>query len=322
MSPRKRIFVATHPFGAGGAKPRELLDASAHEIIYNTHGRRLRSGEIEEVLQSVHGVIAGTEPYPMSLLERCPSLEVISRVGIGLDNLDVGACRRRGIQVTHTPDAPSQAVAELTIAFIINLVRFVPQSDRSVREGAWNRMLGRLLEEITVGVVGVGRIGSRVIRLLQPFDCRILATDVAPEPSRVEHCKLEWVDRETLLRNSDVVSLHIPLTKSTRGFIGKSELEQMRAGAFLINTSRGPVVDESALVYALDSGHLAGAALDVFEHEPYEGPLAEMDQTLLTAHMAASARKSRYLMELDAAEDCLRVLAGESPAHPAPIESD
>jgi len=202
------------------------------------------------------------------------------------------------------------------------LVRNVHQSDRSVREQAWNRLMGCLLEEITIGIIGVGRIGSRVVRLLEPFGCRRLLHDVAPVPSRVEGCDVEWVERDALLQQADLVSIHIPLTAKNRHFIGRTEIKMMKRGAFLVNTSRGPVVDEAALTEALEWGHLAGAGLDVFEREPYEGPLALLDQTLLTAHMGASARKSRYLMELGAAEDCLRVLAGEAPANPAILDDD
>lgn len=208
-----RILVATSPFASSASKPRELLEASGHEIVYNPHGRRLKAGEVEQLLPEMDAVIAGTEPYPMEVVAKCPRLKVISRVGIGLDNVNVRGCAERGVMVTYTPDAPSQAVAELTVAFILNLSRFVQQSDRSVRELAWNRMIGWLLEEQTIGIVGVGRIGSRVIRLLQPFDCRILCTDTAADPSRIAQLRAEWVDKDTLLRDSDVVSLHIEVYK-------------------------------------------------------------------------------------------------------------
>ena len=317
-----RILVATSPFASSGSTPRELLEASGHEIVYNPHGRRLKAGEVEQLLPEMDAVIAGTEPYPMYGVAKCPRLKVISRVGIGLDNVSVRGCTERGVMVTYTPDAPSQAVAELTVAFILNLSRFVQQSDRSVRELAWNRMIGWLLEERTIGIIGVGRIGSRVIRLLQPFDCRILCTDTALEPSRIAGLRAEWVDKDTLLRESDVVSLHFPMCNRNRHYLGREEIKRMKRGAFLVNTARGGVLDEQALSEALDGGHLAGAALDVFEAEPYEGPLASSDKTILTAHMGASAQKSRYLMELGATEDCLRVLAGDAPMNPAPVEEE
>ncbi len=320
MSVGKRILVATHPFGVAGAKPKDILEASGHEIIYNPHGRRLKAGEVDEVLEDVDAVIAGTELYCSETLARHPRLKVISRVGVGLDSLDVADCLERGITVTYTPDAPSQAVAELTMAFILDLARHVRESDHSVREQAWNRMMGVLIEELTVGIVGVGRIGSRVIKLLRPFGCKVLATDIDPAPESVADCEVEWVDIDSLLSHSDVVSLHIPLNKANHHFLNKDRMKQMKKGSMLINTSRGAVVDEDALCEALETGHLAACALDVFEREPYEGPLATMEQTLLTAHMGASARKSRYQMELGAVEDCLRVLAGETPLNPAPAE--
>ncbi len=299
-----------------------MSKASGHEIVYNPHGRRLKAGEVEQLLPEMDAVIAGTEPYPMDVVAKCPRLKVISRVGIGLDNVSVRGCTERGVMVTYTPDAPSQAVAELTVAFILNLSRFVQQSDRSVRELAWNRMIGWLLEERTIGIIGVGRIGSRVIRLLQPFDCRIPCTDTAPEPSGIAGLARNGWSKDTLLRDSDVVSLHIPMCNRNRHYLGREEIKRMKRGAFLVNTARGGVLDEQALSEALDGGHLAGAALDVFEEEPYEGPLANSDKTILTAHMGASAQKSRYLMELGATEDCLRVLAGDAPMNPAPVEEE
>ena len=322
MGSTKRILVSTYPFGASGSRPRDLLEASGHEIVYNPYGRRLKAQEVEELLREMDAVIAGTEPYEPEVIANCPKLKVISRVGVGLDSVNVRASLGQGVMVTYTPDAPAQAVAELTMAFILNLARHVHQADRSVREQAWNRLMGWLVEELTVGVIGVGRIGSRVIKLLQPFGCRVLATDTCPVPERVEGCACTWTDLDTVLGDSDVVTVHIPLNRANRHFINRDRLKQMQKGSFLINTSRGAVVDERALTEALDWGHLAGAGLDVFEKEPYEGPLAQMDQTVLTAHMGASARKSRYLMELGAAEDCLRVLAGDPPTNPAPPEED
>ena len=316
MSGKFRVFIATHPFGRAGHKPIELLEQTGWEIIFNPLGRRLKESEIGDYIKDVDAVIAGTEPYPQPILKES-RVKVISRVGIGLDNMPLEYCHSRGIAVTYTPDAPSQAVAELTLANIINLSRNILASDHSVREGAWNRYLGFLLEEMAIGIIGVGRIGKRVCKLLEPFNAHILACDLQPDEKFGKEYHLEWVDKETILKNSDMVSLHIPYNDRNHHFIDRSSLALMKTGSRLINTSRGSVVDEAALLDALLQRHISGAALDVFEKEPYEGPFTHFDNVILTAHMGASARKSRYLMELAATEDCIRVLRGEMPGYDA-----
>lgn len=308
-----RIFVATSPFGRTGTEPLDRLTRSGHEIVLNPLGRRLRAGEVESYLADVDAVIAGTEPYNRETLSRADRLKVIARVGIGLDSVDLEVCREKKIQVTYTPDGPTQAVAELTVANLLNLIRHIHESDRSVREKAWNRLMGSLVSDITVGIVGVGRIGRTVIRLLEPFMPHILACDTDPAVHGTELPGVEWTDADNLLAQSDAVSLHIPLTTANHHYMDRSRIARMKTGAVLINTSRGAIVDTSAVQDALLQQHLGGAALDVFEEEPYEGLLTRVDNTLLTAHIAASARGSRFKMEQGAVLDCLRVLSGASP---------
>ena len=314
-----RVLIATHPFGTTGRRPLDLLEETGWELVFNQHRRRLRPGEVGGLLQDVDGVVAGTEPYNQETIGEASRLRVISRVGIGLDSVDLEYCRAQGVSVTYTPDAPSQAVAELAVANILNLLRHIHQSDRSVREGAWNRLLGRLMSEVTVGIVGVGRIGSRVIRLLEPFGPNVLANDADPQIHGTTMPNTKWCAVPELFAKADLVTLHIPLSGSNRHFVDRPRLAGMKTGALLINTSRGAVVDEEALTDALLQRHLGGAALDVYEHEPYDGPLRRLDNVILTAHMGASARQSRYLMELGAAEDCIRVLRGDHAANLAPL---
>ncbi len=316
------MLIATSPFGKTGQKPLELLKETGWEIVTNPLGRRLRSGEVEKLIQDFDAVIAGTEPYMINNIKNANKLKAICRVGIGLDNVDIGACKKMGIQVTYTPDAPSQGVAELTIANMINLARFVHESDRSVREGAWNRLMGVLLREITIGIIGVGRIGKIVIRLLQPFETKIVACDLEPDYDFGNEYNVEWLNKDELLKNADIISLHIPLNNRNHHYINRDTISKMKKGACLLNTSRGAVVDEVALVSALRHKHLGGAYLDVFEKEPYYGELTDMDNVILTAHIGSSARQCRYYMELGAAEDCIRVLKGEKPKNAAPESRD
>jgi len=313
----KRILLATYPLGATGKKPLKLLEQTGWELVFNPHQRRLKPHDVTDLLQDIDGVIAGTESYNSETLRNANRLQVISRVGIGLDSVDLKHCRDNNIQVTYTPDAPSQAVAELTVANILNLLRHIHQSDRSVREGAWNRFVGRLVQETTIGVIGVGRIGSRVIRLLEPFHPTIMANDIDPNVYGTQMPNTKWCPAEDVIRKADVITLHIPLNIENHYFLNRDMISQMKTGAFLINTSRGRIVDTEALTDALVQNHLGGAALDVYENEPYEGPLTKFDNVVLTAHIASSARQSRYLMELGAVEDCIRVLNGKTPSNNA-----
>ena len=317
-----KILIATSPFGATGAKPLELLRETGWELISNPKGRRLKPGEIGDMVKDVDAVIAGTEPYTREVIAGAGRLKVIARVGIGLDSVDIPACREKGVAVTYTPEAPSQAVAELAVGQIINLARGLLKTDRSVREGAWNRYMGQLVSDLTVGVIGVGRIGKRIIRLLQPFGPTILACDLEPDEAFASERSFEWAPAERIFAESDVVTVHIPLNRRNRHFVSRERIASMKTGACLINTSRGPVVDTEALTDAVVQHHLGGAALDVFESEPYEGPLTRYENVILSAHIGGSTRTSRYFMELGAAEDCIRILRGEPPANPAPDPED
>jgi D-3-phosphoglycerate dehydrogenase / 2-oxoglutarate reductase len=307
---KQRILITTYPFGKSGSKPLDLLKECGHEVVNNPLNRRLKPSEVPELIKNFDIIIAGTEPYTIEALKGS-NVKAICRVGIGLDNVPLQYCLDNEIAVSYTPDAPSQGVAELTVANILNLSRLILQSDRSVREGAWNRYLGFLLEEITIGIVGMGRIGQRVVKLLQPFDTNILVSEIKPDEQFVNQYNIKLVDKEYLFSHSDVISLHIPSNKANYHYANRESIALMKTGSSIINTSRGSVLDEDALYDALVQNHLCGAALDVFEHEPYEGKLKSLDSVIFTAHMGASAQKSRYLMELGAAEDCINFLLGK-----------
>lgn len=319
MTNKYKIFIATSPFGKVNIEPMKILESTGWELIFNPYGRRLKAGEVGELIKDVDAVIAGTEPYTEEILKNS-KVQVISRVGIGLDNVPLQFCKNSGIKVTYTPDAPSQAVAELTLANIINLNRQVLTSDHSVREGAWNRYIGFLLEEVTIGIIGIGRIGKILTRLLQPFNSKILACDIKPDFEFGKKFNLIWLDKDNILKQSDIVTLHIPSNDNNYHFIDRKALAVFKTGSYLINTSRGSIVDEKALLDALLQKHIGGAALDVFEKEPYEGDFCQMDNVILTAHMGASANKSRFLMELGAVEDCINVLLNNPPKNDALLE--
>jgi D-3-phosphoglycerate dehydrogenase len=265
-------------------------------------------------------LIASTEPITAEAMDAAPDLRLITRVGIGLDNVDLIAARDRNIAVSYTPDAPSPAVAELTIGLMFDLLRGISRADRLMHSGVWARLLGRRLDGLTVGILGVGRIGRRVIQILSSAfpNTTILANDLVPDHSLGKTCRVQWVDKKTIYSMSDIITIHLPLTKDTRNLITEREIGRMKASASLINTSRGGIVDEAALASALTAGRLRGAAIDVFEEEPYSGVLTSVEQCILTCHMGSMSEDCRSAMEREAVEDVLRFVRGEPLRQPVP----
>jgi D-3-phosphoglycerate dehydrogenase len=310
-APVSRTFVSTERFGGIDPKPIQMLEEAGVECVFNPHKRLLAEEDMKELIAGCDTVIGGAEPLSEAVMDCAPGLRFISRCSVGLDSVDLLAARRRGIPVSYVAGANAQAVTELTVSHVLSLLRGVPQADASLRSGTWVRVMGRSLEELTVGIVGLGRIGGRVARHLAAFGARIIANDLAPNLIAGEEIGIEWVDKERLFREADVVCLHVPATPLTRGMIGSETLAGMKPDAIVINTARGGLIDEAALADALRSGKLGGAALDVFEKEPYEGELTGIDNCILTCHMGASSRASRLRMEIQAAENLVCFLRGE-----------
>ena len=316
-----KVLISTVPFGSlPNHNPLGLLEAARLRYQLNPFGRRLTERELIELIDDVSILIAGTEPITSEVMEAAPHLQLIARVGIGLDSVDLEAARMRGIAVTYTPEAPAPAVAELTVGLMLDLLRSISRADRLMHSKHWRRFLGRRLDGLTVGVVGVGRVGKRVIRILRGGfpNVRILANDIQPDFSFGEELGIEWVEKNKLYANSDIVTLHLPLTQITNRLITEREIGMMKPSAFIINTSRGGIVDESALATALTSGCLAGAAIDVFDHEPYSGVLTDIESCILTCHMGSMSEDCRAAMETEAVEDVLRFVRGDSLKQPVP----
>jgi D-3-phosphoglycerate dehydrogenase len=318
---RKRILITTSPFAQIDRDALKLLDNHSIEYVLNPFNRRLREEEIADLIGPYEVVIAGTEPITSAVLDRAPQLKLLAHTGIGLDNIDLTAARARGIAVTYTPSAPSPAVAELTIGQMIALLRKTPLADRRLRTGEWNRVIGRRLANVTVGVIGVGRVGRLVIQHLQAFKPkRILINDLKPDDAFAWQNGCVWADKETIFREADILTLHIPLTPQTHHLIGSGELRIMKPDAILINTSRGQVVDESALADALRSRTDLSAAIDVFEQEPYRGELAALENCLLSCHMGSCTEDCRLQMEMEAAMEVVRYFRDEPFLRPVPDE--
>lgn len=312
-----RVLVTARSFGRHDPSLRETLERQVGEVRYNPTGQTLTAEEMVTLLADCDGCIAGVDEIPAHVLESAPRLKVIARYGVGVDRIDLDAARRLGIMVTNTPGANSSSVADLTLGFIICLARDIPQALQAVRAGTWPRMTGLSIEGKTIGLLGFGSIGQLVARRLAGFDARVLVTDPDLDQNACRACGAIPCSLDKLLAQSDFLSLHIPANDTTRGMVNAEMFEKMKAGAFLINTARGELIDENALLHALDSGHLGGAALDVFSDEPPDpsNPLIHHPRVVATPHIAAHADGATTAMGRAAMEDCLAVLRGEEPRH-------
>ncbi|OGX04580.1 MAG: hydroxyacid dehydrogenase [Omnitrophica bacterium RIFCSPLOWO2_12_FULL_50_11] len=301
-----KILVSSASFDLENNAALMSLKKSGFEILMNPYSRVLSEDEVLALVQDgVVGMIADLEPLTRRVLAASKCLKVISRLGTGLDNIDLNAIEEYQIQTYTTPEAPVQAVAELTLALILSVLRRVTEADRDLKSGRWKPLMGRLLSHRNVGVIGYGRIGKRVAELLRAFGAKVLVTDKQPVDTEGE---IEYCSFEEIISNSDVLTLHVPYDSSTHRLITRQVLEKMKGGSILINTSRGKVVDEEALYEVLVSGHLAGAGLDTFATEPYSGPLMSLSQVVLTPHMGSYALETRKQMEREAAENLVKGL--------------
>jgi D-3-phosphoglycerate dehydrogenase len=308
-----KILISTVPFAEKNGIPIQLLKEAGIEYLINPIGRKLREDELAEMIGDFDILIAGTEIISDKVLSKAKNLKLISRVGIGLDSVDLLAAENLGIAVSYTPDAPAPAVAELTMGMIFTLLRNIHLANADMHTGVWHRYFGRRISEVAVGIIGVGRIGSLVLQQLTALGVgRILANDLSPQNHFSGTYNLEWASKEKIFNEADVVTLHLPLNSQTKNMIIYEELMKMKANAIIINTSRGGIINEGDLYKALTEGHLSGAGIDVFEHEPYDGPLKEIERCLLTCHMGSMSIDCRARMELEATEEAIRFASGKS----------
>ncbi|MEZ0372497.1 MAG: phosphoglycerate dehydrogenase [Candidatus Sericytochromatia bacterium] len=305
------ILISAHPFAEAGPHPLELLAAAGFAVRRHGLNRRPQAAELAPLLVGSQGLIAGTEALSRDLLAHSPQLRVISRLGVGLDSIDLDFCRARGITVLTTPDAATVAVAEYTLGLMLALCRGIITSHEGLRAGRWQRCFGLELANSRLGLLGFGRIGRAVASRAQALGMSVAAHDPELPETIFANAGVTRLGLNELLASSQILSLHLPLNPQTRGLLDERALELLPPGAFLINTSRGGIVDETALCYALDAGRLAGAALDVFSTEPYTGPLSQCPNTILTAHMAANSSQARQAMELAAVRNLLAFFEGK-----------
>ncbi len=308
-----RILVTVHGPDAGvRVAPRRILEGAGHEVRYTaTEYPRLPTEALVAQLPRAAGVLAGGETYGAPLFEQCPDLRVISRAGVGYDNIDLGAAADRGIPVLVSAGASHMTVAETTIGLMLSLVRRLDVGFVGVPAGRWPQPPTTELYGKTVGIVGLGRIGRAVAQRLAGFEVTLIASETAPDMSYMAAHGIALVDLDDLFSRSDVVTLHVPLTPDTARMVNAKRLAQMKSTAYLVNTARGGVVDEDDLYAALSTNAIAGAGLDAWTEEPpSDTRLAKLPNVLSTAHMGGNSYEAFERMGSVAAQNLVDVLGG------------
>lgn len=308
----QKILVTPTSFASAELEfARNLLQDSGYEITYNHSGKPLEGNQLIEAARGCVGILAGLDDFSAAVLHELPDLRVISRYGVGVDRVDLQAAGRQGIVVTNTPGANSTAVAEMALTSMFALARHVAWLNETTRQGQWLRVVGTELSQATLGIVGYGSIGRALRRLVTGLDMKVLVYDPFFDPDTDP--TVQGVDLPDLVRESKFISLHLPLTPETAHLFDASMFRLMSPGTFLINTSRGGIIDESAAAAALDSGQLAGLALDAYEQEPPspDHQLFSFANVLATPHTGAQTVQSRIRMARYAIDNLLDALAGK-----------
>jgi D-3-phosphoglycerate dehydrogenase / 2-oxoglutarate reductase len=305
---KKRILIATSTFGAHSNEPIDRLEDGSREILLNPLSRKLTSNELIKYAHDATGIIAGTELYTKEVLDELPNLKVISRLGVGMDNIDQDAAKQKGIKIYKTQTTPALAVAELVLGLMLDLTRKISHQNNTLKSGTWKKEMGNLLHGKTLGIIGLGVIGKTLVKLVKGFSFNIMAFDLFQDEQFAKDYCVNYCNFDTLLVNSDIVSIHLNLSDETNQLMNEERINKMKSDSILLNASRGEIIDEEALYKALKEKKILGAGLDVFNKEPYSGPLTTLDNVVLTPHIGSYAKELRIQMEIEAVENLIRCL--------------
>jgi D-3-phosphoglycerate dehydrogenase len=312
-----KVLVTARSF-INSIKAKKLLEKENYDIIYNTCDRPLTENELLEVIENCNAIIAGVDEITEKVIAKgSPALKIIARHGVGFNNIDLDAAKKYGVIVTNTPSANSAAVAELAIALMLATARQLNIIDHELRKNLWHRRVGMELNNKVLGVVGLGSIGSEVVKRAVSFNMKILAFDKYKKNEMIEKYDVSYVPLDELLKCSDIISLHLTVTAETKGLINEDKLKIMKKSAILINTARGELIVEEDLYNALKNRRIAAAGLDSFVTEPLkDSPLFTLENIILTSHIGAYTLESIDRMATMAALEVIRVLRGDMPKNP------
>jgi D-3-phosphoglycerate dehydrogenase len=320
------ILVTSRSFGKFVHDGLEILEGVG-QVRLSPHDRALTEDELTVHSSDADALVLGADPCTSRVIEASRKLRIIAKHGTGYDNIDLKSATEKGIPVTYVPALNADSVADFAMGLLIALARRIPAANHSIKSNEWRGSLfvGKELNGKILGIIGLGEIGSRVARRALSFGMRVIYFDIRKRQD-LEQEKLSYADLEDLLSRSDFISLHTNLTKQTERLLDRTRLEKVKHGAFLINTARGALIDEPEVARALKDGRLAGAALDVFSHEPPEwnNPLLKLDNVICTPHIAAYTSEGLRKIDVTLANDVVRVLSGEKPiycANPAVFQS-
>lgn len=307
-----KILVTATSLKPGSDNPAlETLEKFADEVAYNPHTRPLIEDELIQLLDGCEGIVAGLDFITARVINESAGLKVISRYGAGVDRVDIAAASARGIRVCNTPGANSQAVADLAFGLILCAARRIPMLDRLTREEKWTRSTGAELYEKTIGMLGLGAVGRAVAKRASGFSMRVMAYDPFIDEAYARANGIEPSAFGELIRQADVISLHLPMTDETRHIINADAMRAMKPGAIIVNTARGGLIDEAAAYDMLKSGHLGGLGLDAYEDEPpAKSPLFTLDNVVLTPHTGAHTREATANMADMAVRNLIDILSG------------
>jgi D-3-phosphoglycerate dehydrogenase len=311
-----KVLIATRSFGSTSQKPWDVLAEAGCGLVQADMSQKMTEERLIELLADVDGAIVGVVPLTARVLENAPKLKVVSAHGVGVDHIDVEAAARHGVIVANCPGTNDQAVADLAIGLMIAIARKIPSVDRELRRGHWGRHGGSELWNKTLGLIGLGRIGRGVAKRALGFDMRVLAYDPYVSQEQVRSLDVRLTSFDEVIAASDFLSLHAVLNDETRNMMGAAQFRVMKSSAYLINTSRGGLVDEAALYQALIEGQIAGTALDTFVNEPPLGsPLLQLDNLVVTPHIGAHTKEAIERVGVLAAQNVVQALQMGEPVY-------
>ncbi len=306
---KQKVLVTPRSYGKGMPELFDMLEAAGCEVVRNESGGILEREAMKALIADCAGVIVGVDPLDADVLACAPKLRAVAKYGVGVDNIDMDYCQAHGIRVSRTVGANSEAVADYAMALMLAVARKAPLIDRRCRALDWGKITTRDVSHATLGLFGLGAIGRHVARRAQGFDMRVMAYDPYWPEEFAQANGIERAEPDDIFRRADFISLHLPLSPETRNFVGEREISLMKRDAVLINTARGGLIDEKALLRALQEGRIYGAGLDAFAHEPPEDEAwFSLENVVLGSHCAASTTGATRNMGRMATENLLRDL--------------